>query len=558
MMNFPWASGGTGGIGGDGGNVSLSKKLCDSIGQGDGQIGVGPSIFLPNSLLQSQCNDIFSDETFSTDFAVVWGAMGVSNPDLFYYIETGNFLAAKNLTGGSDVFFAAIPGSIIGFDINPVDGRAYCLLDGSPMVLREINLSDGSTISNQTLAAPQHDNGRVGLIIDNSGNFIIAGQDSDGFTQINPSDGSTIAILGNPGQSMTKGFAYDRANDRIVFIESATDTTIYEVTYTPGGAGSASSNSVGTLTDPIGIHPAFAYLENIPETIVVNEFTRVIVIDDEGNTTTYDFDAIGNPYTVQGTVSECPIDPVVISKEFNDEVALGNFEGFSSDTKFGSTQVLSTSDSNTDVWYSISNYSGQPENYTPETVNIVSSDVNDTDGGTGARTIRIYGLETETSEFYTSEDLVLSGTSPVTSTKTWWRLNRAKILTGGSSKENVGDISISATTSSHLFAVIPATFNQTNVAAFTVPAKHRMKVKYSGIEAIQSNGSAGAALCTLRARDPGSVYRTIKLMGTKPRAEKIVPYIFDPGTDIKVHIEAIPSNNTLITAEIEFTLIPIT
>lgn len=67
-----------------------------------------------------------------------------------------------------------------------------------------------------------------------------------------------------------------------------------------------------------------------------------------------------------------------------------------------------------------------------------SSSANDAAAGTGARTVRIYGLDFNGNPL--TEDVTLNGQSKVTSTNKFWRVFGAKTLTAGSGRVNAGDI----------------------------------------------------------------------------------------------------------------------
>ena len=105
-----------------------------------------------------------------------------------------------------------------------------------------------------------------------------------------------------------------------------------------------------------------------------------------------------------------------------------------------------------------------------DTLDIVSSDVNDTSAGTGARSIIIYGVdENRASQI---EVVTLNGTTPVTTTNQWLGVNRMSIYLAGSSAANEGDITASATTAATTQAEIPATQGSTQHAFFFTQAGH--------------------------------------------------------------------------------------
>lgn len=159
--------------------------------------------------------------------------------------------------------------------------------------------------------------------------------------------------------------------------------------------------------------------------------------------------------------------------EFKYEVALNRREGYILWNKFGY---------NTDVDVAtgpevVAAFGGS---FTPlkssSTLDVVSSDINDSDSGgvnpqsTGARTIRIVGLDENRDQ--QTEDVILDGTTSVTTSNSWLGINRAIVLTTGSSDFNEGVISITATTGGSDQAIIPAGEGVTQQLIFFTPKNH--------------------------------------------------------------------------------------
>jgi len=154
-------------------------------------------------------------------------------------------------------------------------------------------------------------------------------------------------------------------------------------------------------------------------------------------------------------------------------VARGLVTGQSSVNKFGAApDGIQTSA--TDVW-SLANSTPTQQIWLAPTAArihaIVSTSAND-DGdpvGTGARTIRIYGLQTwDTAE--TSEVVTLNGTGAVNTANSYVIIHRMKVLTMGASGPNVGTISATAATDNTVTAVILPGDGQTEMAIYGVPS----------------------------------------------------------------------------------------
>jgi len=159
------------------------------------------------------------------------------------------------------------------------------------------------------------------------------------------------------------------------------------------------------------------------------------------------------------------------------DISQGKITGHSIVHKFGRNPAVSTSSFST----------------------IDNGDTNDT----GLRTIRIYGLDADWHEQY--EDITLEGTDDVNSTLSYIRLDRAKGLTAGSSGHNEGDVTIKQSiTTANVFAVVPATYNSTMIAAYTIPAD---KTGYlMSLSATLSNKNAAVVDIRFQVKQPGNLF----------------------------------------------------
>lgn len=242
------------------------------------------------------------------------------------------------------------------------------------------------------------------------------------------------------------------------------------------------------------------------------------------------------------------------------DMAMGRIGGMVAGTKFGRNPDIDTTSAPEDVWAGGGEYTGHPDSFTPETVDVYSSSANDTSAGTGARTVEIYGLKSSTSEEYEAETITLNGTTAVTSSDTWWRVNRVIVKTAGSGGENAGEITVeSTTTSANVFAKIPAGLNQTQIAAFTVPANRTMLLKRMRVALTRANGAAGSAFITFRVREPGGVFASRRAMdiqtGSGVQFTSFAGDLIAAGSDVKLRVESVSDNNSVCDAAIEYILI---
>lgn len=125
--------------------------------------------------------------------------------------------------------------------------------------------------------------------------------------------------------------------------------------------------------------------------------------------------------------------------DFKSSVALGDISSYNTFNKFGKNSDISIG---TEI---IANFGGT---FTPlltaSTLRIVSSSTADDDGGTGANSLILYGVDAN--RLSVIEVITLNGTSNVDTTSTWLGLNRVAIYVSGSGLSNAGNITITAIT----------------------------------------------------------------------------------------------------------------
>lgn len=173
--------------------------------------------------------------------------------------------------------------------------------------------------------------------------------------------------------------------------------------------------------------------------------------------------------------------------------------------KFGRT-TNADSGTATDIWDGANPTDNQPIWLAPTQArihDIVSTDVND-DGspaGTGARTVRIYGL-TDWASLEVSEDVTLNGTSSVATANSYVIIHRMEAIPPfGASGPNVGDIKATAQTDNTLSAQINAGNGQTGMAIFGIPSGVTMAVERY-YASVQRNANTSVDIALLFAPDP--------------------------------------------------------
>jgi hypothetical protein len=166
-----------------------------------------------------------------------------------------------------------------------------------------------------------------------------------------------------------------------------------------------------------------------------------------------------------------------MSRGFTDdvllEIAKGNVPGHYAVNKFGSSSFIKQTP--TDVWDIDSTPWLAPTAARVHT--IASTSAKDTDGGEGARTVRVYGL-TDWGSAETFEDVTLNTGTPPT-TAAYVIIHRMIVLTCGTQTgpvtyfPNVGTISATAATDGTVTALIAPIKGQTQMAIFGVPSTQK-------------------------------------------------------------------------------------
>jgi hypothetical protein len=162
-----------------------------------------------------------------------------------------------------------------------------------------------------------------------------------------------------------------------------------------------------------------------------------------------------NPITGGSTVDDIP---------FYLAVQQGKVPGYSMVNKFGYNSSIGSGAFET-IWETGDDY---PWQSTAVTVDVVSDDTNDDVAGTGARTLRIQGLDG--SYNLVEETVDMDGTTTVTTTQTFLRVFRMSVETAGTSGNNIGNISATYTGGSDVAATITSGNGQTLMCLYTIPA----------------------------------------------------------------------------------------
>ena len=150
------------------------------------------------------------------------------------------------------------------------------------------------------------------------------------------------------------------------------------------------------------------------------------------------------------------------------------------------------------------------------TMTVSSSDANDTSAGTGARTVLISGLDGSYNEI--SETITMNGQTPVTTSNSYLRMNRALVLTAGSGGVNAGIIYVGTGT---VTSGVPANkyttingdgTNQTLQAFWTVPAGYTAYIYQTNISTGTSSNTPAVLKTLLVVRPFDGVFNTKEII----------------------------------------------
>lgn len=218
--------------------------------------------------------------------------------------------------------------------------------------------------------------------------------------------------------------------------------------------------------------------------------------------------------------------PEVENVPFYLEVAQGNISGYSSVNKFGFNDQVPTD------WEVIALGSA---NFTyptsAGTVTVVSDDADDTSAGTGARTIKIQGLDGNYD--FQEETITMNGTTNVTSTNTFLRVNRMEVLTAGSSNGMEG--TITATVGGNEQSRMEAEYdNQTLQANYTIPAGKTGYLTRIQATSTKDNKAAFVGLFTRELNSVFKIKQLFEIYRNNVVVDFTVPLVIPEKTDIEL------------------------
>lgn len=178
-------------------------------------------------------------------------------------------------------------------------------------------------------------------------------------------------------------------------------------------------------------------------------------------------------------------------------------------------------------------------------VEVVSTSAADTAAGTGARTVRVVGLDANYVEV--QETITLAGITPVLGTVLFYRINELRVLSAGTGKTNAGVISVRDAGAGTVRSTIVAEQGRAEVGMFSVPAGHKLLATGWTVSARDSVGNKALADVSFYITRDGvrSVDWRMCLDGTIA-TDIGSPHIFEEKSDIEVVVTRVNTNGSYV------------
>lgn len=193
----------------------------------------------------------------------------------------------------------------------------------------------------------------------------------------------------------------------------------------------------------------------------------------------------------------------------------------------------------------------------PESWEMVSSDINDSAAGSGARTVSITTVNSSYVEV--TQTVTLNGTTPVPLTGTHIAVNSALVISAGSGGTNSGLITIRVAAAGAARAYISPGDSILNQCKFTVPANHTLELYSATMGITTSGGAEGCRFIFFNANSAGRSINAVRIPlfagGTSLYRHELgfglIPYNTIAATgETSIRASEVTQNNTKVDAAI--------
>jgi hypothetical protein len=174
--------------------------------------------------------------------------------------------------------------------------------------------------------------------------------------------------------------------------------------------------------------------------------------------------------------------------------------------------------------------------------NVKSTADADDAASTGAKTVQIYGLDTNYVEI--NEIVTMDGQQNVATENAYLRVFRMVVRTAGAGGANAGTITATAQTDATVSAQITIGFNQTLMALYTVPANRDALMLMWYIDMNKANATNNAVDCNLVIRPINEVFQIKSHLGLISGGSShiahsfAIPFKIEEKSDIKLQATA--------------------
>jgi len=335
-----------------------------------------------------------------------------------------------------------------------------------------------------------------------------------------------------------------------------------DVSSYPGIVVAALSDVTGTLyvdysTDASNVDVTLTYnvAASTPEQhrlVNLRQYMRVRYVNDSSPQTEFRLEILAGSFAplsapLNGVIARDADAAIVRSYPDFLEVATSKFSGVQVNNKSGRNGDIDTATVPEFIWEAGGLYTGFPTT-SGELIEVVSTNANDTAGGTGAQEITVSGLDAN--GLVQSDTFATNGTSAGVSNLVFTRVHSAFVSAAGAGGVNAGTLTVRHnTTTANVFLTIVIGRNQSNAAVFTVPAGKRGIITRIQIEVDRANVSSVAGFLWTRAPGgaPVRYRRPWSASSSSIHSEK--PYgglVFPALTDLGLLVSSCSANNTAV------------
>ena len=227
----------------------------------------------------------------------------------------------------------------------------------------------------------------------------------------------------------------------------------------------------------------------------------------------------------------------VDSVSFGESIAIGYVNGVSRVSKMGAASPVN--DTEVDLWTPATAFVFPAA---AQQMEVVSSSAADAALGTGARTVKIWYLDSSFNE--KTEIVTMNGVTAVPTVATdIFRINAFWVITAGTGKKAAGTIDIRKTSDTPIYSRISANQTRARNIAYTVPAKTKLFIDQ--MTYASTSGTGKAAQFTMRSNynewdgTVGSLFYPYSEIGIQDMTFTITyetPLVFIEGSDITVSV----------------------